>query len=60
MLSLSLDHFGLVMLVFDRLELVKGVVEAVCLAADSVFDGCLVDLRLLQLPLLLLKLTLLG
>ena len=59
-LSLAFDHFGLVMLVFDRLELVKGVVEAVCLAADSVFDGCLIDLRLLQLPLLLLKLTLLG
>lgn len=59
-LSLAFDHFGLVVLVLDRLELVEGVVEAICLAADSVLDGCLVDLRLLQLPLLLLKLALLG
>ena len=59
-LSLAFDHFGLVVLVFDRLELVEGVVEAVCLAANTVLDGRLVDLRLLQLPLLLLKLSLLG
>ena len=59
-LSLAFDHFGLVVFVFDRLELVEGVVEAVCLAADTVLDGRLVDLRLLQLPLLLLKLSLLG
>ena len=52
---LPLDHLGLIMLILDLLQSIHGRVESVGLAAYTIFDRRLLNLRLLQLSLLLLE-----
>ena len=60
MFSLSLDHLGLIVLILDLLKSIHGGVESVGLTADTIFDRRLLNLRLLQLSLLLLEFVFLG
>ena len=58
MLSLAFDHLCLIMLVLNCLQPVKCRIQPRRLAIHTVFNGRLVDFRLLQLPLFLLELAL--
>ena len=50
-LSLTFDHFGLIVLIFDFFKSVRGLVQSGCLAINAILDRRFVNLRLLQLSL---------
>lgn len=59
-LALSLDHFGLVVFILDRLKLVESLVDSASFALDTILNRCFIYFGLLQISLFLLEFTLFG